>query len=109
MKWNVRFLPEAEKDFERLAGNQRMLIAKAIDKVSGNPLPVYEGGFGKPLGNRSGNNLTGFMKIKLKDAGLRVVYKIVRTETEMLIIVIGVRSDDEVYDIAEKRARRHDL
>lgn len=28
------------------------------------------------------------------------------SETEMLIVVIGARADDEVYQIAEKRARK---
>ena len=64
---------------------------------------------GKPLGNKSGRNLTGLLKIKLKDAGLRVVYKLIQTETEMIIVVIGARADEEVYDIASKRAIKHNL
>lgn len=31
------------------------------------------------------------------------------TETEMLIVVIGARADDEVYQLAEKRARQKQL
>ena len=68
-----------------------------------NPLPVYEGGYGKPLGNKNGNDLTGFLKVKLKSAGLRVVYKVVKQNDKMLIIVIGARADEEVYGIAQKR------
>ena len=33
----------------------------------------------------------------------------VRTETSMLVIVIGARADDAVYKIAEKRAHKHEL
>ena len=33
----------------------------------------------------------------------------IRTETEMLIVVIGARADDEVYQIAEKRAHKKQL
>ena len=51
----------------------------------------------------------GLLKIKLRDAGLRIVYKLVRTETSMLVIVIGARADDAVYKIAEKRAHKHEL
>jgi hypothetical protein len=29
-----------------------------------------------------------------------VVYKIIRTESEMLIVVVGARADDEVYEMA---------
>ena len=109
MKWTLKFLPEAAKDLKNLAGNQRIMVAKAIDKVLENPLPENEGGYGKPLGNKNGNNLTNFLKIKLKSAEIRVVYKIIKTETEMLVVVIGARADDEVYDIAQTRAEKHDL
>ncbi len=109
MNWKLTFLPEAKKDLANLAGNQRILVAKAIEKVHGNPVSVFDGGYGKPLGNKGGRNLTGLFKIKLKDAGLRVVYKLIQTETEMMIVVIGARADEEVYEIASKRAIKHDL
>lgn len=109
MNWKVKYLPEAVKDMKNLAGNQQLLIAKALKKVSQNPLPENEGGYGKPLGNRNDSKLAGLLKVKLKSAGLRIVYKLVRTETEMLIVVIGARADDEVYDTAQKRADKHDL
>lgn len=54
-----------------------------------NPLPVSEGGYGKPLENKNGNNLSGFLKIKLKSDGIRVVYKLVEIEEQMLVVVIG--------------------
>ena len=109
MMWELDFLPEALKDLKNLGGNQRILVLKAIKKVQTNPLPTYEGGYGKPLGNRGGNDLTGFLKIKLRDAGIRVVYKFVRTETQMLVIVVGARADDEAYEIAAKRKNKHGL
>ena len=55
-----------------------MQVLKAIEKVSQNPLPNYEGGYGKPLGNRVASQLAGYYKIKLRKSGLRVVYSIVR-------------------------------
>lgn len=109
MNWTLKYLPEAEKDFARLAGNQRLLVMKALSKVVQNPVSIYEGGYGKPLGNKGGTNLSGLFKIKLKNAGLRVVYKLIQTETEMLVIVIGARADDEVYQIAEKRVLKNQL
>jgi len=109
MNWKVEYLPEAVKDLKNLGGNQRIQVLKSIKKVQTNPLPVNEGGYGKPLGNKNGSNLSGFLKIKLRDAGIRVVYKIVTTETQMLVIVIGARADDEVYDIAGRRIEKYDL
>ena len=109
MKWSLKYLPEAVKDLKGLSGNQRIMVAKVIDKVLENPLPVQEGGYGKPLGNKNGNDLSGFLKIKLKSAGIRVVYKTYKTETEMLVVVICARADNEVYDAAEHRAEKHSL
>lgn len=92
-----------------LAGNQRILVAKAIRKVQQNPLSFQEEGYGKPLGNKHNNDLSGFLKIKLRNEGLCVVYKVVRTGSEMLIIAIGARKDEEVYGIASKRIKKYDL
>lgn len=109
MIWQILYLPEAEKDLKSLYGSQCILVLKAIKKVQTNPLPKSENGYGEPLGKQSGSSLSGFLKIKLKSAGIRVVYKLLRTETSMLIIVIGARADDEVYEIAQNRAIKHDL
>lgn len=109
MNWNVCYLPEAEKDFADLDGSQKIIVRKAIQKVRSNPLPVEEGGYGKPLGNKRGTNLTGFLKIKILSEGIRVVYKLVRSEGNMLIVVIGLREDDEVYALADQRADHYNL
>ena len=103
MSWNVVYLPEAEKDILALARNRQLLVNKAIKKVKQNPLPQSEGGYGKPLGHKQGTNLTNFLKIKLRGAGIRIVYKLVRTDRQMLVVVVGVREDEEVYEIAAKR------
>jgi len=103
MSWNVAYLPEAEKDILALARNQQIIVNKAIKKVRQNPLPQSEGGYGKPLGHKHGLNITNFLKIKLRGAGIRIVYKLVRTDKQMLVVVFGVRADEEVYEIASKR------
>lgn len=100
---------EAEKDILALDGSQRRQVFKAIDKVRQNPLPVSEGGYGKPLGNKGGTDLSGLLKIKLKASGIRIVYQLVRTETAMTLIIVGARADDEVYRAAEKRRKKHGL
>ena len=47
--------------------------------------------------------MTGLLKIKLRGAGLRVVYKLERIDSRMLIVVISIRDDGVVYDLAAKR------
>ena len=109
MIWEVKYLPEADKDYDALARNQQIIVAKAIKKVKTNPLSVYEGGYGKPLGHKRGINLTNFLKIKIRGEGIRIVYRLERTETKMLVIVIGMREDEEVYEIAQRRAKKYNL
>lgn len=109
MNWDVKYLPEADKDLDSLSRQQQVLVKKAIKRVQGNPLPQSEGGYGKPLGHKHGLNLTNLLKIKLRGEGIRVVYKLVKTESQMLVIVVGIREDDEVYEIASTRRTKHNL
>jgi mRNA interferase RelE/StbE len=107
--YQFEFSPEAEKDMEKFNNFQKDQIDKAIRKVSKNPLPQNEGGYGKPLGHKHGVNLTGCCKIVLKRLGIRVVYKLIRTDELMLIIVVAARSDSEVYDIAANRIAEREV
>ena len=97
MIWRIEFLQEAEKDMKKLDHSVQIQVLKGIRKVSQNPLPVEEGGYGKPLGNKSGTNLTNFMKIKFRDLGIRVVYKVEQVEGVMKIIIVSARKDEQVY------------
>ncbi len=109
MIWDIEYLPEAGEDLRKLDGSVRPQVLKGIRKVAGNPLPSSEGGYGKPLGNKTGHDLTNLLKIKFLNIGIRVVYKLVRDKSVMKIIIISARSDNEVYDEAEKRRIRNEL
>lgn len=109
MTWDIEFFEEAEKDMKKLDRSAQIQVLKGIRKVSKNPLPAEEGGYGKPLGNKSGANLTGLMKIKFRDLGIRVVYKIERIDGVMKIIVVSARTDEQVYKEAAKRRHKYDV
>lgn len=109
MMWGIEFLEEAEKDMKKLDHSAQIQVLKGIRKVSQNPLPVEEGGYGKPLGNKIGINLTNLMKIKFRDIGICVVYKIERIDGIMKIIVISARTDEQVYKEAAKRREKYEL
>lgn len=102
MKWTVKFIKEAQKDLKRLDLYNQRLILKTISKTAERPLPPPDG-IGKPLGNHSAANLSGFYKIKLRDLGYRVVYSLEIENGVMKIIIISVRADEEVYKEAERR------
>ena len=109
MSLEVIYLREVLYDLLEFDGSQRILVRKAIEKVRTNPLPDIEGVYGKRLGNRDNTQLARFLKVKLRSAGLRVVYQLVREKDHMVLIVIGARKDDEVYHIAHKRIQGHNL
>ncbi len=96
----------AKQDFTKLDGSVRPQVLRAMYKTSNNPLPQSEGGYGVELRNRNGIDLTGCLKIKLKKAGVRIVYTLERTAKSMNIVIIGMRADMEVYKEAAKRLGR---
>lgn len=109
MTWRIEFLDEAEKDMKKLDHSVQIQVLKGIRKVGQNPLSAEDGGYGKPLGNKNGINLTNFMKIKFRDLGIRVVYKTEYMDGVMKIIVVSARTDEQVYKEAEKRRNKHNL
>ena len=104
--WEIIYSPDAFSDLAGLSGGVQSRVIDAIARVSRNPLPQREGGYGVELGKKNGVDLSGLLKIKLKKSGVRVVYKLKRDEKGMRIIVIGMRADNEVYREAAKRDGR---
>lgn len=90
-----------KKDYKKIEGSMKKQVLAGILKVSEAPLPSPHG-YGKSLGNKGGNNLTGFFKIKYKGIGIRVVYTLVLEEAVMNIVVISQRDDNYCYELAAK-------
>lgn len=105
MAWLIEYIKEAEEDLNGLDYSQQVQVLKAIDKVSVNPLPNTEGGYGKPLGSHRSSHLAGYFKIKLVSLGLRVVYCLVREKKVMKIVIISVREDEKVYKMVKERIK----
>ena len=99
MGWSIRITEDAKKDYKKIEGSMKKQVLAGILKVSEAPLPSPHG-YGKPLGNKGGNNLTGFFKIKYKGIGIRVVYTLVLEEAVMNIVVISQRDDNYCYELA---------
>ena len=101
MAWKICITDEAKKDYKKIEGSIRKQVLAGIVKVSKAPLPSPNG-YGKPLGNKNGNNLTGFFKIKYRGIGIRAVYTLVVDKMVMNIVVISQRDDDYCYELAAK-------
>lgn len=97
MKSKVQLIPSAQKDFKKLDGREKLLVAKQLNKLASKPF------LGAPLGKRAGIDLTGYFKLYADRKRLRVVYRCVGEELDVEIIAIGRREDFKVYQEAEKR------
>ena len=106
---NVEFLEEVEDDLAKIDGSLIKQIANVINKVARNPKPKRDGGFGKPLRNDESSQLSGYNKIKLVKAGIRIVYKLREEKGNMLVIIIAARADNYVYQQAVKRIKKYNL
>jgi len=99
MKFEVVFLEEASKEYRKLDGSVKKLVNVAIAKMQERADEL-----GEDLTNKHGVNLIGCRKIKFRNAGIRIVYRIVGDKAEIAeIITVGKREDNEVYKIAAKR------
>lgn len=105
-RWKVKIGHEAIKEYRKLDGSIRKQVLAGILKVSEAPLPSPKG-YGKPLGNKNGNNLTGFFKIKYRGIGIRIVYTLVLQENVMNILVISERDDNYCYELASKLYQKY--
>lgn len=97
---NLYFLDAARRDFLSLEGHQRHLVAKALCKIASAPSQ-----FGKPLGRQGDRDLTGFRSTSVDRKDLRIVWTVSgsgRVEIA-LIVVVGQRSNEEVYAVASRR------
>lgn len=105
--WTVKFIPEAEKEFSELDRGFKKQVIIGITKVSQNPLPSTEGGYGKTLGSKNNLELSGFFKIKFRSIAIRVVYTLVREEHVMNIVVVNKRDEDKCYELADQRKLKY--
>ena len=93
MTWSVRFHPEVEQDLRQLGSAEAKRVLKVIREriAEGEPDKI-----GKPLRGA----LAGHRRIRTGD--VRIVYRINGTEI-VLVLCVGARRDDEVYESATNR------
>lgn len=84
-KFDVVFIEEAKKDYQKLNGSVKKLVDIAIAKMLERADEL-----GDELTNKNESNLIGCRKI-----GVRIVYRIISDKAE--IISIGKREEYETY------------
>lgn len=94
MAYSIRVHEDFIDELNRLDHAVKQQLRKKLDKVIENPhIPK----------NRLGGDLHGCYKIKLKRAGVRLVYQVNDEEIYILLLTVGKRADNEVYNIALNR------
>ena len=95
MAWKVTFHREVQNDLRELGRVEARNLLAVIDGriVNGEPDKA-----GKPLHGA----LAGYRR--MRTGATRIVFRVDKGKVEILIIAVGMRRDDEVYEKAGKRA-----
>lgn len=104
-RFDIRFDRDAAKEYDKLDNSIIDTVNNAIDEL------VFRADeIGKPLGNKASTKLAGCKEIKLREAGIRIVFRVTNETVDVLRIVyvltIDKRNDDYVFKIADKRFKK---
>jgi mRNA interferase RelE/StbE len=94
MAWIVNYHPDVEQDLLSLGRAEAKAILKVIEQriAQGEP---------DKLGKRLAGDLSGCRRIRTGQT--RIVYRVDGDRVEVLIIALGMRRDNEIYDTASSR------
>jgi mRNA interferase RelE/StbE len=95
MVWKVTLHPEVQNDLRELG---RVESRNLMAVINGRIIHGEPDKSGKPLHG----SLAGYRRMRTGDT--RIVYRVNKGKIEILIIAVGMRRDDEVYEKAGKRA-----
>lgn len=92
--WVVNYHPAVEQDLRSIGRVEARIILKVIEEriIHGEP---------DKLGKSLTGALTGCRRIRTGQT--RIVYRVDGERVEVLIIAVGMRRDNEIYDAASGR------
>ncbi len=97
MSYKLILHPDVDKDMSELSSVQIRLVFKQFKKLQFSPE------LGKPLGNKSGYDLSGYRKMYVDKKKIRIVYRIVEHEIIVEVTAVSKRDEMEVYRKASER------
>lgn len=104
-RFDVRFDVDAFTEYQRLDHSLSDVVDKALTRLEERADEI-----GTPLQNKYATKLHGCKEIKLRQAGLRIVFRVTDQTVEVLrvvyILTIERRDLDFVFRVADKRLRR---
>ncbi len=93
MSYELEFLPSALKEWQKLDNSIKTQFKKKLKERLENPKVVKD-------------KLRGYdnvYKIKLRDAGYRLAYQVKDAQITIIVLVVGKRANDEVYNLLKDR------
>lgn len=105
IKFDIRFDKDAAKEYQKIKLPDLEIVDKSIDELMYRADEV-----GKPLGNNSSTKLAGCREIKLRNAGIRIIYRVTAEQVDILrvvyVLAIERRSNDFAFKQAHKRYKK---
>ena len=98
VKYKLKFLPEALKEWHQLDGSIKLIFRKALKKRLVQP---------KVPGSELHGDLKNCYKIKLLKHGYRLVYTIENQELVVLVLAVDKRENSIAYQSAIFRLLSH--
>ena len=93
MSYELEFLPSALKEWQKLDNSIKAQFKKKLNERLENPKVIKD-------------KLRGYedvYKIKLRDVGYRLAYQVKDREIVVLVLVVGKRENNEVYEILKDK------
>lgn len=95
MSYKLEFNKEALKEWKKIDPSIKEQFKKQLAKRLENPHI--------PSARLAGADMKNTYKIKLHDIGYRLVYEVIDQTITVLVLAIGKRNRNEVYDVAKVR------
>ena len=93
MTYNLEFVSEALKEWKALDSTVQKQFKKKLAERLKHPVVPASRLFGT----------TNRYKIKLRQSGFRLVYEVIDAEVVVLVVAVGKRERNKVYQAAAKR------
>lgn len=93
MSYNLKFHQKALKEWEKLDSAIKEQFKKKIKERLGNPKVLKD-------------QLSGYdnvYKIKLRSSGFRLAYEVKDEEIVVIVLAVGKREDNKIYEMLKKR------
>ena len=93
MSYELEFLPSALKEWQKLDNSIKVQFKKKLSERLENPKVTKD-------------KLRGYddvYKIKLRDVGYRLAYQVKDDEIVVLVLVVGKRENNEVYEMLKDK------